>query len=130
MKKVNSVTEKIESFNLNDYWTSYLELNVLNQNDLDYIQEEDKEGRLFFAISTLRERNINNTYIDYKSFKNLFEENDRCCLEMVFKHKIQECELKELHNKIKKDENYLEKLFILHKQYPYWLLGTLLTIKI
>lgn len=130
MKKIDDITKKIKSLNLDDYWTSYIELNVLNQTDIDYIQEENEKGRLFFAISTLRERNIDNTRIDYKSFKNLFDENDRCCLETIFKHKIQQWEVKEVHNKIEEDNNYLEKLFMLHKQYPYWLLGTLLTIKI
>lgn len=130
VKKIDNITEKIRSLNLNEYWTNYAELNVLNQSDIKYIQEENEKGRLFFAISTLRERNIDNTKIDYKSFKNLFEENDVCCLELIFKHKIEQWEVREIHNRVKKDNNYLEKLFMLHNQYPYWLLGTLITMNV
>ena len=119
--------ELIESTINGEYWQKYMDLNILYQYDLKKVRQAFDKGELFFAISTLRERNINKNQMLFAEFIELFNRNRKKALERMFWHPIKQWELDRLDMEYKKDKYLLKRLYNYHKQYPYWLLGTFIT---
>lgn len=110
-----------------EYWQQYMDLNILYQYDLQTVKQAFNKGELFFAISSLRERNINKNQMLFAEFIELFNNDRKKALERMFWHPIKQWELDRLDMEYKKDKYLLKRLYNYHKQYPYWLLGTFLT---